>query len=161
MVNLNSLFSSLESGYLLLTGSIFLLIVAMVVYFRKILALLRPAGTAGRNPEGLAQWVQESERLYEELSKVLEERKKIAEGLIAQLDERIEALRAMKIDLDRYDRPIAEEVSPKESEEEVLKMAQEGKDYSEIAKETGLSVGAIQFIMNLRRYEEASPFKSP
>lgn len=155
------LFSSLEPGFVLLSVSIFMLLMIMVIYFRRVMSLLRPSSWPGRSPMEMIQWVQEAEQLYEGLSKIIEERREIAERLIGQLDARIEALRSMQKDLDRFEAPIAEEVSPKGSEDEILRMAREGKDFSEIAQETGLSVGAVRFIMNLKRYEESPSFQRP
>ncbi len=150
-----------EWGFVLLSGSVFLLLIVMVLYFRRMTELLRRSGPLEKRSDDLRQWVEESERIYEKLSQALEERKEIASRLIAQLDARIEALRSMMAEVDRGEIPVAEEVASKKSEEEVLEMVEEGKEVSEIARQTGLSIGAVQFIMNLKRWQESSPSKTP
>lgn len=152
---------SVEPGFALLTGSIFLLLLVVVTYFRKIMALLKGSGPLEKRSDDLRQWVEESERIYEKLSEALEERKEIASRLIAQLDARIETLRSMMAEVDRLGMPVAEEVASQKSEEEVLEMVEAGREVSEIARQTGLSIGAVQFIMNLKRWQESSPSKAP
>ncbi len=148
-------------GFVLLSGSVLLLLIVMVLYFRRMMALLRKSEPLERRSHDLRQWVEESERIYEKLSQALEERKEIASRLIAQLDARIEALRSMMAEVDPRGMPVAEEVASKKTEEEVLEMAEEGREVSEIARQTGLSIGAVQFIMNLKRWQESSPSKTP
>lgn len=152
-------FTGLEVGLIFLTGSVLLSLTIMIAYFRRVMGLLGGSGPAYSRPDQVRKWVEESEIVYEKLLKTLEERKEIANRLIAQLDLKIETLRSLMAGIDREAIPIAEEVSVKEEEVEVVKMAEEGRAFSEISKQTGLSIGEVQFIMNLRRYQESSPLK--
>lgn len=150
---------NLEMGLILLTGSILLLLLFMIAYFRRVMGLLRSPGPVYKDSDQIRKWVEESEIVYEKLLKTLEERKEIADRLIAQLDVKIETLRSMMAGMDREAIPIVEEIPDNEEEVEVLKMAEEGREFSEISKQTGLSIGEIRLIMNLRRCQDASSFK--
>ncbi len=141
--------TGLEAGLILLTGSVLLSLIIMVAYFRQVMAFLRGPRPVYKNSDQIREWVEESEIVYEKLSKTLEERKEIANRLIAQLDVKIETLRSMMAGMDREMVPIAEEITGKEQEVEVMEMAEGGRDFSEIAGQTGLSIGEVQLIMNL------------
>ncbi len=151
--------TGLEAGFIVLTGSVLLSLMIMVAYFRRVMSLLKGPKPVEIRSEQLRRWVEESEIVFEKLSKTLDERKAIADRLIAQMDLKIERLRSMMAVLDRGTLPVAEEIAGKERETEVLEMAKGGRDLPEIAKQTGLSIGEIQLIMNLKRCQESSPFK--
>ena len=155
---LNSFY--LDPGMALLAGSIFLLLITMIVYFRKMMGLLNSPKINDMDSNQIRKWAEESEILLEKLSCMLEERKEIANRLIAELDRKIETLRSMKAEVDRKSLPIAEEIPGHQREGRVVEMAQEGQRLTEIARQTGLSVGEIQFIMNLRKCQESSPLKA-
>ncbi|MBM4339157.1 MAG: hypothetical protein FJ110_06410 [Deltaproteobacteria bacterium] len=158
MVGLLNL-TGIEMGLILLAGCILLSLIIMIAYFRKVMALLKGPRPVYKDSDHIKEWVQESEAIYEKLLKALEERKEIANRLITQLDTRIETLRSMSIGIDRETVPIAEEIPGHQREGEVMMMAEEGRDFSEISKQTGLSVGEIQLIINLKRCQGSSPFK--
>lgn len=151
--------TGMEAGMILLGVSLLVSILIMVVYFRRLFAFLRGAGQLPKNCNQINEWVVESDIAFEKLSKTLEERKEIAKELIAQLDAKIEKLRSMTMALDREMVPVAEEVSGQGLEWEVMKMAEEGRGCSEIARQTGLSIGEIQLIIHLKRCQETSAFK--
>jgi hypothetical protein len=151
--------TGLEMGLIFLTGSVLLLLIIMVAYFRRVMAFLKGPKPVYKNPEQIREWVEESENVFKQLSETLEQRKEIANRLIAQLDLKIGALRSMMAEAERVMIPIAEEVGGKEKEAEVLEMAEGGQDFLEIARQTGLSVGEVQFIMNLKKCQQVFPFK--
>jgi len=142
-----------------LAGSVLLSLVIMVAYFRRVTAFLKAPRPVYKNSGQIRKWVEESEIICEELSKTLEERKDIANRLIEQLDAKIETLRSMMAGMDRKMIPIAEEIPREEREVEVMELAEEGRDFSEIARQTGLSIGEVHLIMNLKRCQESSPLK--
>lgn len=146
----------IELALMLLAGSILLLLVIMVAYFRRMMTFLRGNREVDRNLEKMKQWVRESEIICNNLSKTLEERKEIAHHLIAQLDAKIEALRSMTVGMDRDGGPIVSESAGESRELQILKMLERGKDLREVARHTGLSIGEVQFILNLKRYQESS-----
>lgn len=148
--------TGIELALTFLAGSILLLLVVMVAYFRRMTASL--AGGRAKHPktEQLEDWVRESEIICDRLSKALEERKEIAHRLIAQLDARIETLRSMTVGMDRDEGAIVSESAGEDQELQILKMLDGGKDLQEVARQTGLSIGEVQFILNLKRYQESS-----
>ncbi len=150
---------SLDLGVTFLAGNLFLMLLIMVAYFKRVMNLLK--SPSYKTFDQIKQSVQESEILFERLSKMLEERKEIANRLIAELDLRIEMLRAMKGEAERRNLPMVEEIPRKEQEEWAVKMAEQGQPYLEIARQTGLSVGEIQFLMNLRKCHTSAPPKTP
>jgi uncharacterized protein YerC len=151
--------TGLEAGLILLAGSGLLSLIIMITYFRRVMAFLGGLKPVYKNSGQIREWVEESEVICEKLSKTLEERKDIANRLIEQLDAKIETLRSMMAGMDREMIPIAEEIPGKEEEVEVVKMAEEGRDFSEISRQTGFSIGEVQLIMNLKRCQESSPLK--
>ncbi len=151
--------AGLEIELIFLTGSVLLLLIIMIAYFRRVMDLLSSPRVVYQKSDQIRKWVEESDMVYEKLFKALEERKEIANQLIAKLDLKIEALRSMMASVDHKMIPIAEEVPGHEEEDEVLTLAEAGKDFSEISRQTGLSIGEVQFILNLKRCQESSPFK--
>jgi DNA-binding transcriptional MerR regulator len=151
--------TGIEAGLILLTGSVLLSLIIMVTYFRRVMAFLRGPRPVYKNSDQIRKWVEESEIVYEKLSKTLEERKEITNRLIEQLDAKIEALRSVMAGMDREMIPIAEEITGKEREVEITEMTEGGRDFSEIARQTGFSIGEVQLIMNLKRCQESSPLK--
>ncbi len=149
---------SLDPGMTVLAGSVILLLVVMVAYFKRVVNLLK--SPSPRRPDQIRQWVQESEILCERLSQMLEERKEIARRLIAEFDLKIETLRAMMAEMDRKHLSSATELPRTQPEEGVVKMAEQGLPLLEIARQTGLSVGEIQFIMNLRKCQTSASSKT-
>lgn len=148
----------LDPGMTVLAGSVILLLIVMVAYFKRVVNLLK--GPSYSTPDHVKQWVQESEVLCERLSQMLEERKEIANRLIAAFDLKIETLRTLMAEMDqKHSLPVTES-QRKQQEEGVVKMAEQGLPYLEIARQTGLSVGEIQFIMNLRKCQTPSSSKT-
>lgn len=148
----------LDPGMTVLAGSVILLLIIMVAYFKRVVNLLK--GPSFRTPDQIKQWVQESEVLCEKLSQMLQERKEIAHRLIAEFDLKIETLRTLMAEMDRK-HPLPETGIPRRPQEEgVVKMAEQGLPFLEIARQTGLSVGEIQFIMNLRKCQTTAPSKT-
>ncbi len=144
---------------ILLVGGLLTMMIIMLTYFRRMMGALRDSRPMDWNPYRIRKWVEESEAICEKLSEMIEERKQIADRLIAHLDERIQTLCSMISSLDQVNLPIVEEVYGEEQAGRIQKMAEEGQKFSDIAKQTGRTIGEIELMMNLKKSQESSPFK--
>ncbi len=146
-----------EIERLFLPGSILLIFIVMIGYFRRIMSALKDP-RPGAHPREARVLIEESEAIYGRLEKTIAERKAIAERLIAQLDTKIKILQA---NLERIDRSLP--LLEGEKEDGIVpaspRQARTERNPTEIAKETGLSLGEIELMMNLKRFQHSAPLK--
>ena len=101
---------------------------------------------------GLKKWVKESEWLCETLSKNLEEKRKIAKSLVAQLDGKIEEMNDLLNKLDKKEPPAPEKGKSKNVHSLITKMVDSGCPVSQIARRLKISEGEVQLVLDLRKF---------
>ena len=102
--------------------------------------------------EGLKEWVKESESICETFSKNLQEKRKIAKRLIAQLDEKIDQMNQALNTLKDKERPPSEEARSKDLHPLILEMADSGVHVSQIARWLRIPEGEVQLVLDLRQF---------
>ncbi len=158
IINLLGL-KQIEINTVFLLGSYIFILFVMIAYFRRVITILKGLKIINQDHENLKRWIDESEAIYTKLIETLQERRTIAEQLISQLDLRINTLKSNLQRLEDKNTPIIEEYKDKGVESQVILKAKRGLNLSEIAKETGLSIGEIELILNLKKSQIGSSLK--
>ena len=123
--------------------------------------LIRSKRTVGQSTEkvgqaidfdGLKEWVKESESICETLSKNLQEKRKIAKRLIAQLDGKIEQMNELLNTLNEKEPPPSEEGKSKDVHSLIIDMADSGCHVSQIARWLRVSEGEVQLVLDLKKF---------
>jgi hypothetical protein len=143
--------TNVELGLILVGGSVLFCFLALFLYLRRTL----PRGLGTRSPvlnsDRMREWVRESNAICQNLSKNLDEKKAIANRLIAQLDERIRSLQVLANGSWEKEIPPPEGIK-KGVDEEVCALSKAGYDVPEIARSLRLPKGQVELILDLKRY---------
>jgi hypothetical protein len=143
--------TNVELGLMLVGGAVLFGFLALFLYLRRTL----PKGLQKKPPAldsaRLGEWVRESDAICQNLSKNLEEKRAIADRLIAQLDQRIRSLQVLGNGSSRPETLPAKE-SRNEVDEDVCALSKAGYDVPEIARSLGLPKGQVELILDLKRY---------
>jgi hypothetical protein len=124
-------------------------------------ALILSKRTAGQKPEkagqtidfeALKEWVKESESICETLSKNLQEKRKIAKRLVAQLDGKIDQMNQLVSTLNEKAPSPPEETKNKDLYPLILEMADSGCQISQIARWLRISEGEVQLVLDLKKF---------
>lgn len=102
--------------------------------------------------EELKEWVKESESICETLSKNLQEKRRIAKRLIAQLDAKIHQMNQLADKLSEKDIPPAEDATNKDFYPVINEMADSGCQVSQIARWLRISEGEVQLVLDLKKF---------
>ena len=105
--------------------------------------------------EGFMEWLKESESICENLSKNLQEKRKIAKRLIAQLDGRIEQMNQILKRLDEKETPASDEATCKDLQPLIIEMSDSGCTVSQIARWMRIPEGQVQLVLDLRKFGDA------
>jgi hypothetical protein len=144
--------TNLEMGLILIEISL------LATFFLLMHSIRRPSRTASdpasSHPVPLREWVRESEALCDDLNRNLEEKKRIAERLVSQLDEKIRALQAVLGKMDQGGSVALQEGGKKELDLQISEMARAGYDVSEIARQLQCTKGEVQLTLDLKRYRQ-------
>ena len=140
--------TELESGLILLV----LVLAGGLIY-------LRCRGVRSTEPrghsiefEGLKEWVKESELICETLSKNLQEKRKIAKRLMAQLDGKLAEMNDLLSRIDEK-RPLpSEEIKSRDVHSVIVEMAESGCHVSQIARWLKIPEGEVQLVLDLKKF---------
>jgi len=144
--------TNVEMALILVEGSIFLSLLIIVCYLKRILAKQADRKYPFGDSDQWRESIQESEVICQNLSKNLQEKKEIGKRLVKQLDEKIQTLSSMMREIDQKDTPPSKEIEEKDLRGQILEMAEAGCDVSDIAQKLGLSKGEVQLALDLKRY---------
>ena len=110
--------------------------------------------------ERLKEWVKESESICENLSKNLQEKRKIAKRLMAQLDGKIEQMNQILNKAKEKERPHSEEEKTKDLHALIIEMADSGIHVSQIARWLRIPEGEVQLVLDLKQYGHVEDLQS-
>jgi len=142
--------TNLEMGLLAVEGT---LIAAFFLLWRTLRQSAGRKAAASPSPS-LGERVQESEAIYQNLSKNLDEKREIADRLVVRLDEKIQALQILMGKTDQVFPSPCRREEKKDLHAQILEMAETGHDVSEIARQLRISKGEIQLALDLKRYRQ-------
>ena len=140
--------TELEFGLILLV----LVLAAGLIYSRR--KGVRPTEKLGRSIEfeGLKEWVKESELIWETLSKNLQEKRKIAKRLMAQLDGKLAEMNDLLSRIDEKGPLPSEEVKGRDVHSVIVEMAESGCHVSQIARWLRIPEGEVQLVLDLKKF---------
>jgi len=135
-------------------GLILLVIVLTAVLIRSKRTVVQSTEKMGQaiDFDGLKEWVKESESICETLSKNLQEKRKIAKRLIAQLDGKIGQMNELLEKLNEKGPPPSEEGKNKDVHPLIIEMADSGCHVSQIARWLKISEGEVQLVLDLKKF---------
>ena len=135
-------------------GLILLVIILATVLIRSRRTVIQPAETVGQaiDFDGLKEWVKEAESICETLSKNLQEKRKIAKRVVAQLDGKIEQMNELLNRLNEKGPPPPEEGKSKDVHSLIIEMADSGCHVSQIARWLRISEGEVQLVLDLKKF---------
>jgi hypothetical protein len=102
--------------------------------------------------EGLRDWVKEAEAICENLSKNLQEKRKLAKRLMGQLDAKIERMGQLVERANTEESLPREEVKNKELQPVIVEMADSGCPVSQIARWLRIPEGEVQLVLDLKKF---------
>ena len=140
--------TELESGLILLV----LVLAGGLIYLRC--RGVRSTETRGHSIEfeGLKEWVKESELICETLSKNLQEKRKIAKRLMAQLDGKLAEMNDLLSRIDEKGPLPSEEVKGRDVHSVIVEMAESGCHVSQIARWLKIPEGEVQLVLDLKKF---------
>lgn len=100
------------------------------------------------------EWVQESESICQSFSKHLEAKREMGKRLIEHLDEKMGRLETLLTELEAKGHLLSQGAPRKDRYGEVLEMARQGLDASEIVKRSHLPRGEVELILGLHQYSQ-------
>ncbi len=144
-------FTNLEFGLIVL---VLALTVAFILSRR---AMTQKPDRVGQTVdfEGFREWVKESESICESLSKNLQEKRKIAKRLIAQLDGKIEQMNQILKRLDEKETLTSDETKSKDLQPLIIEMSDSGCNVSQIARWMRIPEAQVEFVLDLRKFGDA------
>jgi hypothetical protein len=110
--------------------------------------------------EGLMEWVKESESVCESLSKNIQEKRKIAKRLIAQLDRKIDEMNQALNKLNEKEPLPSDAGKNKDLQPAIIEMSNSGCDASQIARWLKIPEGQVQLVLDLRKFGDG-PDRKP
>jgi hypothetical protein len=143
-------------------GLILLVIVLSAVLIRSKRTVTPSTEKVGQaiNFEGLKEWVKESELICETLSKNLQEKRKIAKRLIAQLDGKIDHMNQLLGKLNEKEPHPSEEGKSKDLYPLIIEMADSGCHVPQIARWLRISEGEVQLVLDLKKFGHREDLQS-
>jgi hypothetical protein len=143
--------TNVELGLLLVGGCVLFSFSALFLYLRRAIPRWVGRRTSSVDSDQIKEWIQQSEAICQDLSKNLQEKKTIANRLLAQLDERIRTLHDMVNGPGEKGAAFPQE-NKKCMDAEVCTLSKAGYDVSEIARSLRLPKGQVELILDLKRY---------
>lgn len=147
-------FIKVETGLIVVEGTILLSLLITFVYLRRILARSTAKESPSLDSNRLRDWVRESDAICQDLSKNLDEKRAIVGRLIAQMDEKIQTFQALLKEVDGERGVLARDGKEKDLGDQVSEMTQAGCEVSEVARRLQLSKGEVELILDLKRYRQ-------
>ena len=109
--------------------------------------------------EGLKEWVKESESICETLSKNLQEKRKIAKRLVAQLDGRIEQMNQLLSTINEKAPSPSSEGKSKDLYPLIIEMTDSGCHVPQIACWLRIPEGEVQLVLDLKKFGHREDFQ--
>jgi len=146
--------TNVEIGLMGVEATVVLTFLLLLRYIRRDPQRLAGARPASPRVHSVSNWVRESEKICETLSKNLEEKKEIADRLVMQLDEKIQTLQILIGKANQEPHPPTRGDGRRDLHTQIVEMAETGHDLSEIARRLQISKGEVQLALDLKRYRQ-------
>ncbi len=143
--------TNVELGLIFVGGSVLFCFFALLLYLRRTIPRWLGKRSPALDSDRTREWVRESDAICQNLSKNLEEKKAIANRLIAQLDERIRSLQVLANGSGERE-ILPHDGIKKGVDAEVCALSNAGYDVPEIARSLRLPKGQVELILDLKRY---------